>query len=363
MLRSAGVPTTDFSFVRISHILRRLYINDQAIGLFGLIEKFKDPWLRNEFADGDKDYQQGTLYQGKYTNVKAELLGDRVSDLSYYGDDPQPYTLGEYKIAEDPSSGESNYKALIELTKFLSSAPGKVDAWEAHWDMESVLRAMALEMLMGFADGYLAVADNFFVYQTAPDSTKFVFILWDIDLILGSTALVKLSQMETGDWREFASTLTKRPLMQFLNVPEYAKRFDDLIRELNDKLLSLDVLGQYIDDTVAMIQQDVAWDLSCPRVSHVPLLRSHDFAVVAHLLGLIGQTDVDILTVNDFGRRQRQNDVGLMQAVNGPTGYSSLDGVKEFIKVKHQNVKNHYNGGGKSNNDRHKSSLLDILPI
>lgn len=48
---------------------------------------------------------------------------------------------------------------------------------------------MALEMLMGFADGYLTVADNFFVYQTAPNSPKFVFILWDIDLILGSTAL------------------------------------------------------------------------------------------------------------------------------------------------------------------------------
>lgn len=119
----------------------RLYINDQAIGLFGLIEKFKDPWLRNEFASGDKDYKQGTLYQGKYTNVKAELLGDRVSDLSYYGDNPWAYKLGEYKIAEDPSSGESNYNALIELTKFLASAPATVDAWETHWDMESVIRA------------------------------------------------------------------------------------------------------------------------------------------------------------------------------------------------------------------------------
>ncbi|KAI7875102.1 hypothetical protein K492DRAFT_199439 [Lichtheimia hyalospora FSU 10163] len=338
MLRSAGVPTTDFSFVR-------LYINDQAIGLFGLIEKFKNPWLRNEFANGDKDYQQGTLYQGKYTNAKAELLGDRVSDLSYYGDNPWPYKLGEYKIAEDPSSGASNYQALIELTKFLSSAPATVDAWEAHWDMESVLRAMALEMLMGFADGYLTVADNFFVYQTAPKSPKFVFILWDIDLIMGSTALVKLSQMETGDWREFASTLTKRPLMNFLNVPEYAKRFDELIRELNDKLLNLDVLGQYIDDTAAMIQQDVAWDLSCPRVSHLPLLRAHTLAVLAHFLGLIDQTDVDASTVHDFGRRQSENNVEFMQAVNGPTGYSSLAGVKEFIKVKHQNINNHYHGG------------------
>ena len=210
----------------------------------------------------------------------------------------------------------------------------------------SFIFRMALEMLMGFADGYLTVADNFFVYQTAPQSPKFVFILWDIDLIMGSTALVKLSQMETGDWREFASTLTKRPLMNFLNVPEYAKRFDELIRELNDKLLNLDVLGQYIDDTVAMIQEDVAWDLSCPRVSHIPLIRAHTLAVLAHLLGLIDQTDVDASTVNDFGRRQSENDVGFMQAVNGPTGYSSLAGVKEFIKVKHQNINNHYHGGG-----------------
>ncbi|KAJ8663964.1 hypothetical protein O0I10_000239 [Lichtheimia ornata] len=336
MLAAAGVPTTDTSYVRV-------YLNNQPLGLFGFIEKFKNPWLRNEFADGNKDYQQGTLYQGKYTNPKAELLGGRVSDLSYYGDKEGPYALGEYKIAEDPSEGEPNYKALIELTKFLDKAPSTKEAWEAHFDMESVLRGMALEFLLGFADGYLTVADNYYVYQTSPNSTKFIFMLWDIDLSLGSTSLIEMSQIEAGDWHKFTSSVTKRPLMKFLQVPEYANRFDQLIQELNDKLMTPDVLGQRIDETAAMLKEDVEWDKSCPRVSSVGLLNYNDMAVLAHAFGFMKTVDVSMHTVHDFNQRQRHDDVDFMNAVNGPTGYKhSLVGLKEFIKVKHQNVADHY---------------------
>ncbi|KAI7875567.1 hypothetical protein K492DRAFT_116740, partial [Lichtheimia hyalospora FSU 10163] len=259
MIHAAGVPTTDSSFVRV-------YINDQPLGLFGFIEKYKNPWLRNEFANGSKDYQQGVLYQGKFGNAKNQIF-DRISDLSYYGDNPSSYAMGQYKIAEDPSSGQPDYSGLIELTKFLDNPPANKDAWEAHFDMESVIRGIALEITLGFGDGYLVAADNYYVYQTAPNSSKYMFMLWDIDLILGSTYTAEMSHMETGDWHEFAGGLImKRPLTRFVHIPEYANRLDELIREFNDKLLLGAATEKRIDDTVAMLEQDVAWDKTCPRV-------------------------------------------------------------------------------------------------
>lgn len=120
-----------------------MYLNNQPLGLFGFIEKFKNPWLRNEFNDGKKGYQQGTLYQSKSkAGGPLGLFSGNLSDLSYYGDQEQSY-LFQYKTAEDPSSKEKpNFSALIQLTNFLDNASSttKKEAWEAHFDMESVMR-------------------------------------------------------------------------------------------------------------------------------------------------------------------------------------------------------------------------------
>lgn len=202
---------------------------------------------------------------------------------------------------------------------------------------------MALEMTLGFGDGYLAAADNYYVYQTAPSSSKYMFMLWDIDLILGSTYTAQMSHMETGDWHQFAGGLTmKRPLMKFVQVPEYANRLDELIREFNDKLLLDPATEKRIDDIVAMLKEDVAWDKTCPRVSNVSPFDFTDLAPLADLLGLMKKVDMDGHTVRDFNKRQRNDDVDFMQAINGNTGYDSLDGVKEFIKNKRTNILQYY---------------------
>ena len=203
---------------------------------------------------------------------------------------------------------------------------------------------MALEFLLGFADGYLAATNNYFVYQISPSSSKFMFLLWDIDHTLGSTAYIKLSQMVSGDWHNFASIVSKRPLMKFIHVPEYAKRFDQLIYELNDKLMNLDVIGQRIDDTVAMLQEDVAWDKSCPRVNEPDITSDNEIAAMQSISVIQEKMDADFKTYKEFTtQRMIHEDVGFIQAVNGPTSYKyTLMGLKEFIKIKHQNVADHY---------------------
>lgn len=68
--KSVELPTSEYSFVRV-------YFNEQAIGLFGLAEVFKNPWLRNEFAVGDKDYKQGGLFAAEVGG--GDMSGNRNS--------------------------------------------------------------------------------------------------------------------------------------------------------------------------------------------------------------------------------------------------------------------------------------------
>ncbi|KAI7849485.1 coth protein-domain-containing protein [Circinella umbellata] len=340
MLASAGVPTTYSSYVR-------LFINHEPIGLFGFIENFKNPWIRNEFANGDKNYDQGNLYQGKFTNAKAKLLGNRVSDLEYEGEEEWKYNLGQYKIKEEPSVGEPSYKPLIALTKFISEAPTTnsseaVDEWNRHFDIESVLRGVALEMVLGFGDGILAMSDNFYIYQESSTSERFIFILSDIDISMGSSNLIKQSLMTTGDWHTFAGDITKRPLMnKLLAVPSFQQRFDDLIKNLGNRLLDPQIINRVIDDTAAMISEDVAWDKSCKRVSKAAIISNANFAVLAKAFGLMKGYAIDDSTVRDFRKRSKA-DIPFQKAIDGPTGYKSALGLKEFFTEKRKNIINFY---------------------
>ena len=124
---ASGVPTTDFSFVRV-------FVNDSPAGLYGLVEIFKNPWIQNEFDHGDSDYKQGNLYQA----MGGE--SDILSDLSYYQNQTK-YSEGQYKVKEDPSEGLPSLDPLIGLTRFVIDASNyDVTDWDKHFVMESLLR-------------------------------------------------------------------------------------------------------------------------------------------------------------------------------------------------------------------------------
>lgn len=123
---------------------KRLFINDEAVGLFGIIENFKDPWLRNEFGGGNEDYEQGVLYQGKLATAESGLA-NHTSDLSYYKNNKTAYDEGQYEIKEDPTDDDNDdFDALKDFTKFIAEAPTSGDKavkeWQKQLDTDSFLR-------------------------------------------------------------------------------------------------------------------------------------------------------------------------------------------------------------------------------
>ncbi|KAG0803579.1 hypothetical protein G6F18_013479 [Rhizopus arrhizus] len=133
ILKSAGLISSEFSFVRV-------FMNDQELGLFGIVEGFNDPWLSNVFAGGDLSYKHGYLYQAKFIGAN-----NPAADLSYY-ENITEYADGQYKIKEDATGGEKdNYKPLMDLTKFIAEAPTNssdaVNEWNKRFDMDSVVRS------------------------------------------------------------------------------------------------------------------------------------------------------------------------------------------------------------------------------
>lgn len=196
---------------------------------------------------------------------------------------------------------------------------------------------MAMEVLIGFSDGYMSTADNYYLYQEHPGSERFIYMPSDLDLTFGST-LIKLSDMLSGDYRTYPGLMMRPLTTKFLQVPAFKERFEYLIRTVSRQLVNLDVMGRTMDETVAMITQDVEWDMSLPKLGRFDYSQlfndtsSDEFSV---------PPPVDNATVQDLFARS-MNPVSFMQAVNGPTGHISLAGVKEFIAKGSRAIEVHY---------------------
>lgn len=196
---------------------------------------------------------------------------------------------------------------------------------------------MTMEVLIGFSDGYMSTADNYYLYQEHPGSERFIYMPSDLDLTFGST-LIKLSDMLSGDYRTYPGLMMRPLTTKFLQVPAFKERFEYLIRTVSRQLVNLDVMGRTMDETVAMITQDVEWDMSLPKLGRFDYSQlfndtsSDEFSV---------PPPVDNATVQDLFARS-MNPVSFMQAVNGPTGHISLAGVKEFIAKGSRAIEVHY---------------------
>ncbi|KAI7865115.1 hypothetical protein K492DRAFT_201577 [Lichtheimia hyalospora FSU 10163] len=76
-----------------------------------------------------------------------------------------------------------------------------------------------------------------------------------------------------------------------------------------------------------MLQEDVAWDQSFPRVTNPYITSGNDTsAFLESLSDVIEDVDLDMNTFKELNQHYKY----------------TLMGLKEFIKIKHQNLANHY---------------------
>ena len=353
MIKSVGLISTDFSYCRV-------FLNNQEIGLFGLIETFQDLWTANVFADGDKDYKGGNLYQGVGAGTNNTGGLNYLSNLTAYED-------GQYKIK---AGNKKDYTPLQELTKFIADAPvngtDAVDAWKSKLDMDSVIRSMALEILNAYFDGYIYNANNYYIYQD-PSSNKYIYIPSDLDLTFNVPSSGDQSIL-SGNYSNFTHIYDRPLTNKMLQVPEFKQQFEEMLINVTKQLMNPTATNDHINSLADMLQEDVAWDAVVPRmllrynvemskmfnVSNGRIPPDFDMASALRQIskyggnGLFGNNMAASAVSQDFNKTLDFSIIvtkGLpfREAVNGPTGNSASMGVKEFINTVSQNTLKFFN--------------------
>ncbi|KAI8072455.1 coth protein-domain-containing protein [Gongronella butleri] len=317
MMDSLGMPVSGAHYVR-------LIINDRPIGLFLMVENYKGTWLRNEF-NGGKKYDQGTLFEGVFGSDLQPL-----PNMSLY--------QHAYEVADEPKKGNATYDKVIKLTEFFANPPvgdGAENDWNERIDMESFIRCLTIEVAAGLADGFMATANNFFLYDNL-DEGRFTYTAADFDTTLGRTNY-KIEKMWDGDYHEFPGFLIRKPTAKMLEVPAFKARFEQIFYKVVTELITLDHVNARIDGLVDLIQQDVDWDAALPKVSKgIP---NFDSILNFNVSSL--PVPMDPATVQD-GVDSYNKTIPFHTAVNGPTGLISLSGVREWFYHRTNNSLNYF---------------------
>ncbi|MDC0144159.1 CotH kinase family protein [Verrucomicrobia bacterium] len=198
LYNAAGSPAPRCGYARIT-------VNGKNLGVYAHVESMKKPLLRRDFGD-----DRGTLYEGT------------VVDFFDGWEKSFEKKNGKDKLARD------KIKQLTEVLE-QENLPDVEKAIGKYVDLDSFYTFWAVEGLIGFWDGYVANANNFFVYFN-PKTEKFHFLPWGLDC-----AFEKYSKI-TNDRRAPISVKTKgRVAFRLYQVESCRKRYARTLMKLMDE--------------------------------------------------------------------------------------------------------------------------------
>jgi spore coat protein H len=228
LLRLMGVPAP-----RANHA--RLYINGEFRGLYVNVEHIDEQFVETRFGN-----KNGNLYKCLWP-----------ADLAYLGNNPNLYKFESGgRRAYDLRTNEEmdDYTDLAQFVDVLNNTPISFlpCALEQVINVETLLPAMAFDVLAGNWDGPFYNKNNFYLYHNQATGL-FEYIPYDLDNTLGIDWLGQ--NWGTRNVYNWAHPNEPRPLFKrVLQVPEYRERFTYYLQLFLDNVFNEEVLFPYLEN-------------------------------------------------------------------------------------------------------------------
>lgn len=204
----------------------------------------------------------------------------------------------------------------------------------------SFIISMIFEFLITGWDNYLFWGDNYFLYQCHINHSL-IYIGWDLESTFGNSPLPRSVQLE-GDYRHVEG-FENRPLPKaLLEVPFFRIYFDTTLRTIVRYIFNPQISFPVIDSLAEFLREDVKWDQSLTRInankdfSKPPTKDSAGGKVIGG--GPLNKPkDTDPVLSKEHSKISHVI-IDFQNSIDGPTGYESLLGLKEYIQGKFDNV-------------------------
>lgn len=154
----------------------RLYVNDEYIGLYAIVESIDKQFLARVYGVIGEDTQNdGYLYEFNYVDPWT---------FGYLGSEFEPYALRFDPKTHEKESDVQKFGPVENVIRLVNELP--IEQFNSllneHLDLQSFMRFVAAQNFVGENDGFLGYAgvNNFYFYRKE-NSSQHVFIAWDED--------------------------------------------------------------------------------------------------------------------------------------------------------------------------------------
>lgn len=190
-----------------------------------------------------------------------------------------------------------------------------------------VMFSMAVENLLGFSDGYMTLADNYYVYNDPKNPGRMIYIPTDMDTTIG-ISLFDDKMMRSGNYSEHPG-FNLRPLTRKLfSNSELLTSYQDKLKKMSQSLVNPTIMNPFIDNILEIIKNDVEWDQTLPRLGNASAQPGLDMSNVTQIGNLTDFLPPGFKT-------------NLSELMSADT--STVDSVKGFLSDKSNNVRAFYN--------------------
>lgn len=206
-------------------------------GVYALIEAVNDSYLSERKAAGHWKSSEGNLWKGSYGADLNDLSDWKigVEDITL---DPSTMKTYAYDLKTNKKKGFDAAKSqLKEFSYALKNKSGdELKRWfDNNVEVDQLLRAYAVNVMVGMWDDYWANTNNYYLYFDS--NGRLTFIPYDYDNTLGTSGI--MANAGTQPPLQWGPTQGRPLLNQLLAIPAYRNQYLAYLRELADPKLDL----------------------------------------------------------------------------------------------------------------------------
>lgn len=224
LLRDAGLVAPRTSFVQ-------LFINDEYIGLYVIIENVDKTFLKQHYGAANNN---GNLYK---TDRGASVF------LDWLGADKSAYKDKGLKLTTNETIDD--WTKIIDFIDFLNHNHDSdfKQQFESRFDVHAYLKILAIEKCIRSWDSYWGGGNNFYLYEH-PDG-MYRWIPWDMNETFQDVKLWSGSSILDG-YLVPANKFDERPLLKrIFEIPEYKTEYLNNVCAIIHNEFTLDNIGEY----------------------------------------------------------------------------------------------------------------------
>jgi hypothetical protein len=251
VLRAAGVPAPRTAFAEVSLTVPGQY-DRELLGLYTLIEQVDKSFLKDHFGNG-----KGLL-----------MKPERMPGLPYLGDDWDKY---KSQLQPRREATKKEARRVIDFFRLIHQPDDQLFRREigSYLDVDEFLRLVAVNALLANLDSMLSMGHNFYIYLH-PDTNKFIFLPWDMDLSLAGFPMGGAPEQQL-DLSVFHPHVGETKLIdRLLAIKEVRERYEAILKELTATCFTAERLTRDLEAMERVTKEIVARETKAAEARKEP---------------------------------------------------------------------------------------------